>query len=140
MLMKCVIEKHLNVVELTKQIMSGDKYHLILMVLVTISIIGGLASIVIWNTQPGMRMTLVVDHIEASISAAVVAVLNIVALLGIRMKAKWGPLLVIGVTIPNRIVGLFHFEVNAGQGLFIAWSAILIVFALLDYMWLSKKE
>jgi hypothetical protein len=118
--------------------MSGDKYHLILMVLVTLTIIGGFASIVIWYTQPGMRMTLVVDYTEASIAAAIVAVLNIVALLGIRMKTKWGP--VIAITIPNRILGFLHFEVSAGQAVFIAWSAILVIFALLDYMQLVKKD
>ena len=120
--------------------MSGDKYHLILMVLVTIAIIGGLASIVIWYAQPDMRMTLVVDYTEASIAAAVVAVLNVTAVLGIRMKAKWGPLLVIAIAIPNRILGFLHFEVSVGQGLFVAWSVILIVFALLDYKQLTKKD
>lgn len=119
--------------------MSGNKYHLILMVLVSISIIGGLSSIVIWYTQPAMRFSLVVDYTDASLTAAIVAVLNIVALLGIRMKTKWGPLLVIAITIPNRIVGLFHFEVSAvGQAPFISWTVILVIFALLDYRQLSK--
>ena len=120
--------------------MSGEKYHLILMVLVTLSIIGGLASIVVWYTQADMRMTLVVDYNEAIIAAAIVVVLNIVAFVSIRMKMKWGPLLIIAITIPNRILGFFHFEVSAGQVLFIGWSAILIIFALLDYMQLTKKE
>ena len=93
--------------------MKGEKYHLILMVLVTIAIIGGLASIVIWYTQPDLRMTLVVDYTEASIAAAIVAILNVVALLVIRMKSKWGPLLVIAITVPNRILGLLHFEVSS---------------------------
>ena len=120
--------------------MKGEKYHLLLMVLVTFAIIGGSASIVIWYTQPDMRMTLVVDYIEASIAAAIIAVLNVVALLGIRMKSKWGPLLVIAITVPNRILGFLHFEISAGQGLFIAWSTVLIIFALLDYMQLSKTD
>ena len=120
--------------------MSGEKYHLILMVLVTLAIIGGLASIITWYTQPDMRMTLVVDYNEAIIAAAVVAVLNIVALISLKMKMKWGPLLVIAITIPNRILGFFHFEVAAGQVLFIGWTVILIIFALLDYRQLTKKE
>lgn len=109
------------------------------MLLVTLSIIGGLASIVIWYTQPDMRMTLVVDYNEAIIAAAVVAVLNILALIGLKMKMQIGPLAVIAITIPNRILGYFHFELAAGQVVFIAWSAILIIFALLDFMQ-SRKE
>ena len=119
--------------------MSGEKYHLILMALVTLTIIGGLASIIIWYTQPDMRMTLVVDYNEAIIVAAIVAVLTIIALIGIRKKMKWGPLLIIVITVSNRIIGFFHFEVAVGQIIFIGWSVILIVFAILDYMQLTKK-
>jgi hypothetical protein len=110
------------------------------MILVTLSIIGGVASIIIWYTQPDMRMTLVVDYNEAIIAAAVVAVLNIVAIISLKMKIKWGPILVIAITIPNRILGFFHFEVSVGQVIFIAWSVILVVFALLDYKQLTKKQ
>jgi len=119
--------------------MLSEKYHLIVMLLVTLAIIGGLASIIIWYTQPDMRMTLVVDYNEAIIAAAVVAVLNVVALISLKMKITWGPLLVIAITIPNRVLGFFHFEVAAGQVLFIAWSAILVIFALLDYMQLRNE-
>ena len=119
--------------------MLSEKYHKILMLLVTLSIIGGLASIIIWYTQPDMRMTLVVDYNEAIIAAAVIAVLNILALVSLKMKMQIGPLVVIAITIPNRILGYFHFELAAGQVVFIAWSAILIIFALLDFMQ-SHKE
>jgi hypothetical protein len=120
--------------------MINEKYHLILMILVTLSIIGGVASIIIWYTQPDMRMTLVVDYNEAIIAAAVVAVLNIVAIISLKMKMKWGPILVIAITIPNRILGFFHFEVTAGQVIFIGWSVILVIFALLDYKQLTNKQ
>ena len=33
-----------------------------------------------------------------------------------------------------------EFEVAAGQVLFIGWTVILIIFALLDYRQLTKKE
>ena len=86
--------------------MSGEKNYSILMVLVTLSIIGGLLSIALWYTVPDFRMTLVVDYNEAIITAAVVAVLNVVALISLKMKMKWGPLLVIAIVVPNRILGL----------------------------------
>jgi hypothetical protein len=56
------------------------------------------------------------------------------------MKMKWGPILVIAITIPNRILGFFHFEVSAGQVIFIGWSVILVIFALLDYKQLTNKQ
>ena len=120
--------------------MNSSKYHLILMVLVKLQIIGSLASIVIWYTQLDIRMTLVVDYTLASTVAFVVAILNIEALSNIKKKEKEGPLLVIGITITNRIFGFFFFEVNALQAVFIAWSAVLIVFAFIDYKQFSKKE
>ena len=69
--------------------MSGEKYHLILMVLVTLAIISALASIGIWYTQPDKRNMLVVDYNNVIIAAAVVAVLNIVALVSLNTKVKW---------------------------------------------------
>ena len=87
-----------------------------------------------------MRNTLVIDYNEAIIAAAVVAVLNVVALIAVQKKMQIGPLMVIAIAIANRILGLYLFVISAGQALFISWSAILIVFALLDYMQLTKKE
>ena len=81
--------------------MSTERYHKILFLLVLIQIIGSLASIVIWYAQPDMRNTLVVDYTEASIAAAVVVVLSVVALMGVRMKTKWAPMLVIVITVAS---------------------------------------
>jgi hypothetical protein len=120
--------------------MSGDKVHLVLMVLVTLAIIGGFASVVIWYIMPDLRMTLLVDYTLAGNVAGIVAFVNLIALIGIKMKEKWGPLLIIVVVIPNRILGFLFFEVNAGQIVFIVWSVILILFAWFDYKQLPKKE
>ena len=120
--------------------MTEEKYHKILATLVLVQIIASLASIVIWYTQPDMRMTLVVPFMDASIAAAVVAVLAIVAFLGIRMHSKWAPVLVIAITISSRIVGLMHFELSIAQAVFAVWSVVLIVFSILNYLETTKKE
>ncbi|MBT8171317.1 hypothetical protein KJN74_00400 [Candidatus Bathyarchaeota archaeon] len=120
--------------------MSKERYHKILFLLVLVQIIGSLASILIWYVQPDMRMTLVVDYTEASIVAAVVAGLSIVALVGIRKKTMWAPLLVIIITISSRILGFLHFELSAGQVLFVVWSAVLIVISILNYLETPKKD
>ena len=120
--------------------MTQERYHKILATLVIVQIVGSLASIAVWFTQPDMRMTLVVDFTEASIVAAIVAALFIVAFLGVRMKTKWAPLLVIIITISARVVGFMHFEVSAGQVLFAIWSAVLVIFSILNYLETAKKD
>ncbi len=120
--------------------MAEERYHKILFLLVLVQIIGSLGSIVIWYAQPDMRMTLVVPYTDASFVAAVVAVLAVVALIGVRMKTIWAPILVIIMTISSRILGFMHFELSAGQALFAVWSVVLIVFSVLNYLETSKKE
>jgi hypothetical protein len=105
----------------------------ILMILLAITIVGEVASIAIWYSLPDMRMTLIVDYTTASVAAAVAAVLNIVALIGVLRKSKWGSLLVIAVSIPNRIIGLFIFETPATTGIFAIWTALLVIFAYMNY-------
>ena len=120
--------------------MSEDRYHKILATLVLVQIIGSIASIVIWYAMPDMRMTLVVDFTEASIAAAIVAALFVVTFVGVRKKTKWAPILAIVITISSRIVGFMHFEESEGQILFAIWSAVLIVFSILNYLETAKKD
>lgn len=110
-----------------------DRNYKILMILLALTIIGEIASIAIWYLQPDMRMTLMVDYTTASVAAAVAAVLNIVALIGVRRKNKWCSLLVIAVSIPNRILGLFLFESPISTGVFAIWTALLVIFAYMNY-------
>jgi hypothetical protein len=109
------------------------------MILITLSIIGSIVSIALWDALPEMRNTLIVDYNEAIIAAATVSVLNLVALICLNLKIRWGPLLVIAITLVNRVIGFFHFGLTVGQIPFIAWSAILIIFASLEFKHTSKK-
>ena len=114
--------------------MADDRYHKILAMLVLVQIIASFASIAIWYTQPDMRMTLVVPYADASIVAAIVGVLAIVAFLGVRMHAKWAPVLVIILTVSSRVVGLMHFELSVAQAVFAVWSAVLVIVSIMNYM------
>jgi hypothetical protein len=114
--------------------MTEDRYHKILFLLVLVQIIASFGSIVIWYTQPDMRMTLVVPYTDASIVAAVVGVLAIVALIGIRMNNKWAPVLVIILTVSSRVVGLMHFELSIAQAVFAVWSTVLVIVSIMNYM------
>ena len=120
--------------------MADDRYHKILAILVIIQIIASFASIVIWYTQPDMRMTLVVPYTDASIVAVIVGIVAIVAFLGIRMHFWWTPILVIILTLSNRIIGLMHFELSVAQAIFAVWSAVLVIFSIMNYTEISNKE
>ena len=120
--------------------MTEDRYHKILAILVLIQIIASFASIVIWFAMPDMRMTLVVPYTDASIVAAIVGILAIIAFWGIRMHSKWAPVLVIILTVSSRIVGLMHFELSIAQAVFAVWSVVLIIFSVLNYLETTRKE
>ena len=108
------------------------------MILITLSIIGSIVSIAIWDALPEMRSTLLVDYTEAIMAAAAVSVLNLLALICLKLKIKWGSLLVVAITLGNRVIGFFHFGLTVAQIPFIIWSAILIIFALLEFKKISK--
>lgn len=120
--------------------MANYRYHKILSILVIIQIIASFASIVIWYTQPDMRMTLVVPYTDASIVAVIVGIVAIVVFLGVRMHTWWAPILVIILTLSNRIIGLMHFELSVAQAIFASWSAVLIIVSIMNYVEISKKE
>lgn len=120
--------------------MADDKYHKILAILVIIQIIASFASIVIWYTQPDMRMTLAVPYTDASILAVIVGIVAIVAFLGVRRHKWWAPILVIIFTLSNRIVGLMHFELSVAQIVFAVWSTVLVIVSVLNYLEINKLE
>lgn len=110
-----------------------DRNHKILLTLLALTIVGEIASIIVWYTQPDLRLTLIVNYQIASLAAAIAAILNIIALIDVLRKSKWGPILVIAISIPNRILGLFLFLSPASTGVFAIWTLLLVVFAYLDY-------
>jgi hypothetical protein len=85
-------------------------------------------------------MTLVVPYTDASIIAVVVGIVAIVAFLGVRMNSWWAPVLVIILTVSNRIVGLMHFELSFAQAIFALWSVVLVVVSILNYLEINKLE
>ena len=79
-----------------------------------------------------------VDYKIAIASGTAFAVLNLVAFISIMRKRKNGPLLLIATSILNKAVSYPIF--TGGINELMIWTVILIVFALLDYGKLSKKQ
>jgi hypothetical protein len=122
-----------------------DLKHKILLVLVALTIVGEVASVVLWTVDPiipsgqEIRFTLAVDYRIAVANAAVFAVLNLIALIWIIRRNKMGPLFLIAISIINRVISHPIF-IGGAHLIFITWTVLLVIFAYLDYRKLSKHR
>jgi hypothetical protein len=121
-----------------------DLQHKILLILVIITIIAEVASIIFWTVNPTIplgkaRVTLAVDFRIAIASAAVFAVLNFAAFILILQRNKTGPLLLIAISIINRVLSDPIF-IGGAHIVFITWTVLLVIFAYLDYRRMSKQK
>jgi hypothetical protein len=118
--------------------------HRILIVLTAITIIAEVGSIILWVVNPRIplgqaRVTLAVDYTIAVASAAVFATLNSIALILISRRNKMGAIFLIAISIVNRAISFFYF-IGGAHLLFITWTALIVIFAYLDYRKLSSKK
>lgn len=122
-----------------------DLRHKILLVLTALTIIGEVASIILWTVNPPMggqpeaRFSLAVNYTIAIADAAVFIVLNLVALVWIIRRNKMGPIFLIAISIINRVIS-YPIFVGGAHGIFITWTVILIISAYLDYRKPSKQH
>ena len=75
-----------------------------------------------------------------TITLAVVAVIYVVALFGLLKRRMWAPLLVIAISVANRVLAVFLFELNAAFAFWGVWTVILVVLAYFDYRKLSAAS
>jgi hypothetical protein len=122
-----------------------DLKHKILLVLTALTIIGEFASIILWTTnrpvggEPYARFSLAVDYTIAVANAAVFIVLNLVAFTWLFRRNKMGPLFLIIISILNRVIS-YPIFIGGAHGMFITWTAFLVIFAYGEYRELSKFE
>jgi len=122
-----------------------DLKHKILLILVAITIIGEVASILLWITnrplpnESSPRFTLAVDYLIAVVNAAVFAALNLVAFIWIARRNKIGAPILITISIINRAIS-YPLFIGGAHAVFITWTAILVTFAYAEYRSLSNFE
>jgi hypothetical protein len=110
----------------------------ILLVLVALTIIGEVASIILWGVNPTIpsgqkiRFTLAADYTIAIANAAVFTVLNLLAFYWILRRNKKGPIFLIAISIINRIISQPIF-IGGIHLIFVTWTALMVIFAYLDY-------
>ena len=115
----------------------------LLLVLLALTIIGEIASIIIWTLNPALpnesspRFTLAADYLLAVANAAVFAALNATAFFWILKRNKIGAPFLIAISIINRIIS-YPLFIGGAHAIFITWTALLVIFAYAEYRGLSN--
>jgi hypothetical protein len=119
--------------------------HKILMLFVAINIFGDIGNVAFWWASPDSRaaslntgyigVTAGVENalIAGTIILLVVAVVYIVALFGLLRKMAWAPLLVIAISIANRIMALPLYFISPAFAFWAVWTSILVAVSYLDW-------
>ena len=123
-----------------------NRINTILIVFVLINIIGDVGNVGFWLASPSSREASLntgiiataagVDNalIAGSIILLVVAVVYGAALFGLLKGQKWGPLLVIAISVANRVLAVFLYFISPAFAFWGVWTAILVALAGLDYI------
>jgi hypothetical protein len=115
-----------------------DSSHKILLILVALTIIGEVASIILWIVNPTIpsgqkiRFTLAADYTVAIANAAAFTVLNLLAFSWIVRRNKKGPIFLIAISIINRLISQPIF-IGGIHLIFVTWTALIVIFAYLVY-------
>ena len=119
--------------------------HKVLLALTALTVFGEVASMLLWITnrpvdgEPYARFSLAVDYRIAIVDAAVFTVLNVLLFILIARKNRVGASFLIGISVLNRVISYFLF-IGGAHGIFITWTAILVIFAFAEYRGLSNFE
>ncbi len=122
-----------------------------LIFLVAINIIGDVGNISFWFSSPDSQTSLKGGYIARVVGSAnavttgaailaVVALIYVVALLGLVKKKTWAPLLVILVSVANRAIAAFLYKFSEAFYFWFAWTIILLIVASLDYLKLTEPK
>jgi hypothetical protein len=130
---------------MTSKAVSLGLIHKILMLFVAINILGDIGNVAFWWASPDSRaaslntgyigVTAGIENalIAGTIILLVIAVVYIVALFGLIRKMAWAPLLVIAISIANRIIALPLYFISPAFAFWAVWTSILVVLSYLDW-------
>ncbi len=133
------------------QATTKNRVNIILIILVLVNIIGDIGNIIVWYADPSSRdLSLNTGYIAnvagtesallaGAIILAVVSIIYLAALFGLFKKLTWAPLLVIAISIANRVMAAFLYLFSPAFFVWVIWTVILVVVAVLDYRRLSVK-
>jgi hypothetical protein len=129
-----------------------SRIHRLLVFFVVVNIIGELGTIAFWYGSPSSQVSLLPSILGTSINnntvtlaigsalTALVAIVYIFSLLGLTKKQKWGPLMVIAISIVNRALAVVIYEISIAFVFWLVWTVILLVFAYLDFRQVTEHS
>jgi hypothetical protein len=118
--------------------------HKVLIVFVLLNIIGDIGNVIFWWVSSSSRMSLTpsiignaagADNalIAGTVILLVVSIVYIASLYGLLKKMLWAPLLVIAISIANRVLAVFLYEISIAFVFWAVWTVILVVVSFLDW-------
>ena len=136
---------------MTAKAVKLGKLHTILILFVAINIIGDIGNVVFWWTNPSSRdSSLNIGYIASvagndnaliagTLILLVVSAVYAVALFGLLKKMTWAPLLVIAISIANRVIALPLYYFSPAFAFWAVWTAILVILSYLDWKKLKAQ-
>lgn len=116
----------------------------ILVIFVLVNIIGDIGNLALWWANPSSRSSLnpsIIGNaagadnalLAGTIVLSIVSVVYIISLFGLIKKLKWAPLLVIAISVANRAIAVFLYQISVAFIFWAIWTMILVVLSYLVY-------
>jgi len=133
--------------------------HKLLILFVAVNIIGEVGNVIAWWAVPSMQISLnggtlndvtsppsILSNAVGSQNALIIGSVLLLAiagsyaytLIGLRKKQPKAPLMVIAISVVNRILALVIFAISAAFVFWAVWTVILVVFSYLDWQKIRK--
>jgi hypothetical protein len=121
----------------------------VLMLFVALNIIGDIGNVAFWWASPDSRAaslntgyigaTAGIENalIAGTVVLLVVAIVYIVGLYGLMKKKLWAPMLIIAISVANRVLALVLYEISAAFVFWLVWTIILVIVSYL--VWRKMK-
>jgi hypothetical protein len=131
-----------------------NRLNKVLVAFILLNIIGDIGNVIFWNANPSSKISLVGGTLNGvtmeggminqlvgpdnalmigSAVLLIVALAYIAALFGLLKEQKWAAMLIIAISVVNRVIAVFLFQFSAAFFFWLAWTVILVVTAFLDY-------
>jgi len=130
---------------MTAKTVKLGKLHTVLILFVLINIIGDIGNVAFWWANPSSRDASLNTGYIASVAGngyaliagtiilLVVSAVYATALFGLLKKMAWAPLLIIIISVVNRVIALPLYFISLAFAFWAVWTAILLVVSYLDW-------
>ncbi len=136
---------------MTAKAVKLGKLHTVLILFVAINIIGDVGNVAFWWANPSSRDASLNTGYIASVAGngnaliagtiilLVVSAVYAAALFGLLKKMAWAPLLIIIISVANRVIALPLYFISPAFAFWAVWTAILLAVSYLDWKKLKAQ-